>query len=99
MSWSTGSWARRGRNEAARSGLEAALGLWRGEVLSGLSGRDFAAAAAHWREKRLTVVEDGAEAGRECGLTMVQRETLFMLVDLELDRGDPVAAQRVLQRA
>lgn len=47
-----------GQPARAAAELRAALGLWRGEALAGLTGRVFAAAAGRLAEQRLAATED-----------------------------------------
>ena len=58
-----------GRAGEAVTALDAALGRWRGEVLSDLAFEPFASAGAldHLVEQRLTAVEDRIEAGLALG--------------------------------
>ncbi|MGW0802462.1 BTAD domain-containing putative transcriptional regulator [Nonomuraea sp. NPDC002799] len=47
--------------------LRETLGLWRGQVLSGISSRPLRVVAGRWEELRLSVLEDWAEAELELG--------------------------------
>ncbi|MBF8184550.1 winged helix-turn-helix domain-containing protein [Nonomuraea sp. K274] len=47
--------------------LRETLGLWRGQVLAGISTRPLRAVASRWEELRLSVLEDWAEAELDLG--------------------------------
>ncbi|MGH8879850.1 MAG: BTAD domain-containing putative transcriptional regulator, partial [Stackebrandtia sp.] len=59
--------AESGNHQEAFTAFEAALELWRGPALDGLSGRTPAAAAARLNDSRLSTIEDYAEVALRLG--------------------------------